>query len=40
MSIFDHVGIVVSDYATSKAFYVKALAPLGITSMMEISVPE
>ena len=40
MSIFDHVGIVVSDYATSKAFYEKALAPLGITSMMEISVPE
>ena len=40
MSIFDHVGIVVSDYATSKAFYEKALAPLGITSVVDVEVPE
>ncbi|HEY5801708.1 MAG TPA: VOC family protein [Burkholderiaceae bacterium] len=29
--MFDHVKIGVSDYETSKAFYVKALAPLGVT---------
>jgi catechol 2,3-dioxygenase-like lactoylglutathione lyase family enzyme len=31
----DHVGLDVSDYAASKAFYEKALAPLGITVLME-----
>jgi catechol 2,3-dioxygenase-like lactoylglutathione lyase family enzyme len=35
MTILDHVGINVSDYARSKAFYEKALAPLGITVAME-----
>ena len=30
MSTLDHVSLVVSDYARSKAFYEKALAPLGI----------
>ena len=31
----DHVGLDVSDYETSKAFYVSALAPLGMSLMME-----
>ena len=31
----DHVGIGVSDYERSKAFYAAALAPLGITLLME-----
>ncbi len=35
MSILDHVTLVVKDYARSKAFYEKALAPLGIKPMME-----
>ena len=35
----DHVGLDVSDYERSKAFYTKALAPLGMTLLME-PVPE
>ncbi|HEY4015064.1 MAG TPA: VOC family protein [Polyangiaceae bacterium] len=35
MSILDHLTLVVSDYTRSKAFYEKALAPLGITRLME-----
>ena len=35
----DHVGLDVSDYAASKAFYESALAPLGIRLIME-PVPE
>ena len=35
MSIFDHVTLVVSDYRRSKAFYEKALAPLGIAPIMD-----
>jgi catechol 2,3-dioxygenase-like lactoylglutathione lyase family enzyme len=35
MSIIDHITLVVSNYKTSKAFYLKALAPLGITQVME-----
>ncbi len=31
----DHVGLDVSDYAASKAFYEKALAPLGMSMLME-----
>jgi catechol 2,3-dioxygenase-like lactoylglutathione lyase family enzyme len=31
----DHVGLDVSDYATSRAFYEAALAPLGMRLMME-----
>ena len=31
----DHLGLDVTDYATSKAFYERALAPLGIKLMME-----
>jgi catechol 2,3-dioxygenase-like lactoylglutathione lyase family enzyme len=35
MSILDHVSLMVSDYARSKAFYEKVLAPLGIKLIME-----
>jgi len=35
MSTLDHIGINGSDYTTSKRFYEKALAPLGITVAME-----
>jgi catechol 2,3-dioxygenase-like lactoylglutathione lyase family enzyme len=35
MPILDHIGINVTEYARSKAFYEKALAPLGITAVME-----
>ena len=31
----DHVGLDVSDYERSKAFYEKALAPLGMRLLME-----
>jgi catechol 2,3-dioxygenase-like lactoylglutathione lyase family enzyme len=31
----DHVGLDVSDYDASRAFYDKALAPLGMSLMME-----
>jgi catechol 2,3-dioxygenase-like lactoylglutathione lyase family enzyme len=34
--MLDHVGFAVSDIARSRAFYERALAPLGITLMMEI----
>ena len=35
MPILDHIGINVTDYAKSKAFYERALAPLGIGPIME-----
>jgi catechol 2,3-dioxygenase-like lactoylglutathione lyase family enzyme len=35
MTILDHFGINVSSYSRSKAFYEKALAPLGIKVLME-----
>lgn len=35
MSILDHVSLSVTDYARSKTFYEKALAPLGISLAME-----
>jgi catechol 2,3-dioxygenase-like lactoylglutathione lyase family enzyme len=35
MPLLDHIGINVSDYARSKAFYAKALAPLGVEVVME-----
>jgi catechol 2,3-dioxygenase-like lactoylglutathione lyase family enzyme len=35
MPILDHITLTVSDYAVSKAFYEKALAPLGIKVLME-----
>ena len=34
--MIDHIGFPVSDYARSKAFYTKALAPLGYGLVMEI----
>jgi catechol 2,3-dioxygenase-like lactoylglutathione lyase family enzyme len=34
--IIDHLGIAVSDYAQSKAFFCKALAPLGIELIAEV----
>jgi catechol 2,3-dioxygenase-like lactoylglutathione lyase family enzyme len=34
--VIDHTGLNVSDYARSKAFYVKALAPLGYAVIMEL----
>ena len=36
MSILDHVSVPVSDYERAKAFYTKALAPLGITIVMDV----
>ena len=35
--MIDHAGFGVSDYARSKAFYERALAPLGITLVMDRS---
>ncbi len=35
MSIIDHTGVNVTDYAKSKPFYEKAFAPLGITLIRE-----
>jgi catechol 2,3-dioxygenase-like lactoylglutathione lyase family enzyme len=36
----DHVGFGVSDYARAKAFYLAALAPLGIELILEVSPAE
>jgi catechol 2,3-dioxygenase-like lactoylglutathione lyase family enzyme len=33
--VVDHVGFAVADYERAKAFYEKALAPLGVTLLME-----
>jgi catechol 2,3-dioxygenase-like lactoylglutathione lyase family enzyme len=38
-AMFDHVSIAVSDFARSKAFYERALAPLGVALVKE-STPE
>ena len=38
--MIDHIGIPVSDYARSKAFYEKALSPLGYTLIMEVQQTE
>jgi catechol 2,3-dioxygenase-like lactoylglutathione lyase family enzyme len=35
--IIDHVGYPVTDFAVSRTFYAKALAPLGITVLKEIT---
>lgn len=35
--ILDHIGIPVSDFARAKAFYSQALAPLGISVVMEVT---
>lgn len=34
--MFDHVSVVVSDYARSKAFYLAALAPTGHSRLTEL----
>jgi catechol 2,3-dioxygenase-like lactoylglutathione lyase family enzyme len=33
--MFDHLGIEVSDYETSRSFYERALGPLGMAVLME-----
>jgi catechol 2,3-dioxygenase-like lactoylglutathione lyase family enzyme len=35
--MIDHVGLSVSNYARAKAFYERALAPLGYTLVMEVT---
>jgi catechol 2,3-dioxygenase-like lactoylglutathione lyase family enzyme len=35
--MLDHIGIPVSDYATSKSFYERTLAPLGVALVMEVT---
>jgi catechol 2,3-dioxygenase-like lactoylglutathione lyase family enzyme len=35
--MIDHVGFPVSDYERAKAFYIKALAPLGYSLLMEVT---
>jgi catechol 2,3-dioxygenase-like lactoylglutathione lyase family enzyme len=37
MPMFDHVGYAVTDLEKSRAFYAKALAPLGYTVQMEVT---
>ena len=37
MITLDHVGFAVADYKRSKAFYEEALAPLGMTLLVEFS---
>jgi catechol 2,3-dioxygenase-like lactoylglutathione lyase family enzyme len=38
--MIDHVGFSVLDYPRSKAFYQRALAPLGYTLVMEVTAQE
>lgn len=38
--MIDHIGFPVSDFARSKAFYEKALAPLGYSVIMEVEKTE
>jgi len=33
--MFDHIGVVVSDFAKSKAFYAQALAPIGHSRVVD-----
>ena len=35
--MLDHIGYSVADFARSKAFYTSALAPLGLTLLMEVT---
>lgn len=35
--MLDHVGFAVADYAKAKSFYEKALTPLGISVIMEVT---
>jgi catechol 2,3-dioxygenase-like lactoylglutathione lyase family enzyme len=34
--MIDHTGVTVSDYARSKAFYTRALAPIGYSLILEV----
>lgn len=34
--MLDHIGFSVTDYARAKAFYKEALAPLGVSCIMEV----
>ena len=38
--MLDHIGLPVSDFATSRAFYGAALAPFGLAVVMEVSAQE
>ena len=38
--MLDHVGVPVSDFGKSKAFYMKVLKPLGYGLIIEVSSPE
>ena len=35
--MLDHIGVTVSNFARSRAFYTRALAPLGVGVIMEVS---
>jgi catechol 2,3-dioxygenase-like lactoylglutathione lyase family enzyme len=35
--MIDHIGIAVSDYPRSRAFYMQALAPLGYAPVMDVT---
>jgi catechol 2,3-dioxygenase-like lactoylglutathione lyase family enzyme len=35
--VFDHIGVGVSDLKASKAFFLRALSPLGVGVVMEVS---
>ena len=38
--MIDHTGVMVSDFAKSRAFYERALAPLGYAKLMEFTAAE
>ena len=38
--MIDHTGVLVSDFAKSKAFYTQVLAPIGYALLMEVSAEE
>ena len=38
--MFDHIAVVVSDFAKSKAFYAQALAPVGHARIVEVVVDD
>lgn len=40
MNVIDHVGLQVSDYDRAVAFYEQALAPLGISLVMQVRAEE
>lgn len=35
--MFDHIGFAVSDFARSRAFYERVLAPLGFAAVMDVT---